>query len=214
MRVVAQAQACGYGERYGPIDVDLLFDEPTVALRGPWNVTDLVKIGPAADDLDDRFDYHLDFPGSTLEPGCDYERWTKRISGDSDPVVYGHVASDPAHPGMLALQYWFFYTYNEFNNLHEGDWEMIQLNFDAADAGEAIDEEPVTVGYSSALRAPSAPTGARTSSSWSTAPIPSSTQVPARTRTSTPMRCTSAAPPRRVWAATTHADLISSSARP
>ena len=149
VRVVAQAQECGYGERYGPIDVDLLFDEPTVALRGPWNVTDLVKIGPAAGDLDNRFDYHLDFPGSTLEPGCDYERWTKRISGESDPVVYGHVASDPAHPGRLGLQYWFFYTYNEFNNLHEGDWEMIQLNFDAADAGEAIDEEPVAVGYSS-----------------------------------------------------------------
>ncbi len=137
------------GREYGPIDVDLLFDEPTVALRGPWNVTDLVKIGPTADDLDDRFDYHLDFPGSTLEPGCDYERWTKRLSGGSDPAVYAHVATDPAHPGMLALQYWFFYTYNEFNNLHEGDWEMIQLNFDAADAGEAIDEEPVAIGYSS-----------------------------------------------------------------
>ena len=118
-------------------------------MRGPWNVTDLVKIGPAADDLDNRFDYHLDFPGSTLEPGCDYERWTKRLIEGSDPAVYAHVANEPAHPGKLALQYWLFYTYNEFNNLHEGDWEMIQLNFDAADAGEAIDEEPVTIGYSS-----------------------------------------------------------------
>ena len=27
---------CGPGEPYEPIDVDLLFDEPTVALRGPW----------------------------------------------------------------------------------------------------------------------------------------------------------------------------------
>ncbi len=149
VRIVEQAQTCGYGERYGPIDVDLLFDEPTVALRGPWNVSDLVKIGPAAADLDDRFEYHLDFPGSTLEPGCDYERWTQRLVEGSDPAVYAHIATEPARPGELALQYWLFYTYNEFNNLHEGDWEMIQLNFEAADARAALDEEPVAVGYSS-----------------------------------------------------------------
>ena len=62
-------------------------------------------------------------------------------------------------------------------------------------------------------RAPSAPTGARTSSSSSTAPIPSSTRVPARTRTSTPRRCTSAARRRPAWVATTHVDLTSSSDR-
>ena len=132
VRIVEQAQECGYGEKYGPIDVDLLFDEPTVALRGPWNVTDLVKIGPAAVDLDDRFEYHLDFPGERLEPGCDYERWTRRLRREPSPTVFAHVATEPARPGKVALQYWLFYTYNEFNNLHEGDWEMIQLNFDAA----------------------------------------------------------------------------------
>ena len=26
-----------------------------------------------------------------------------------------------------------FYVYNDWNNLHEGDWEMIQLNFQADD---------------------------------------------------------------------------------
>jgi hypothetical protein len=29
------------------------------------------------------------------------------------------VATDPAHPGTLALQYWFFYVFNDFNNKHE-----------------------------------------------------------------------------------------------
>ena len=48
---------------------------------------------------------------------------------------------DKARPGKLALQYWFFYVYNHFNNLHEGDWEMIQLNFDAASArGGAVED--------------------------------------------------------------------------
>ena len=62
--------------------------------------------------------------------------------------MYAHVVSDPAYPGRLALQYWMFYVYNDWNNLHEGDWEMIQLNFDAASAAEALHETPVEVGYS------------------------------------------------------------------
>jgi hypothetical protein len=53
------------------------------------------------------------------------------------------------HPGKLALQYWFFYVFNDFNNTHEGDWEMIQLDFDAADAAEALNEEPTAIGHSS-----------------------------------------------------------------
>ena len=149
VRLVEQAQQCGYGESYEPIDVDLLFDEPTVALRGPWNRIDLVKIGPAAEDLVGLFEYHLDFPGDALDPRCDYERWAARITRDSEPTVYAHVASDPSHPGKLALQYWFFYVFNDFNNLHEGDWELIQLVFDADDAEGALEADPVAVGYSS-----------------------------------------------------------------
>src|SRR5262245_39364032 len=49
--LVEQTHECGHGEPYEPIDVKVLFDQPTVALRGPWNPTDLVKIAPAADDL-------------------------------------------------------------------------------------------------------------------------------------------------------------------
>ena len=52
----------------------MLFDEPTVALRGPWNRTDLVKIAPEAADLHNRYEYHLDFPGDPLDAGCDYEK--------------------------------------------------------------------------------------------------------------------------------------------
>jgi hypothetical protein len=149
VRLVEQPEECGPGEPWKPTDVDVLFDEPTVALRGPWNTTDLVKIAPSAADLDDRFEYHLDFPGDALDPGCDYERWARRLTEGGSPTVYAHVAGEPGHPGKLALQYWFFYPFNEFNNLHEGDWEMIQLVFEADDAAEALTEDPVSVGYSS-----------------------------------------------------------------
>ena len=102
VRLVAQAQECGPGEPYEPIDVDALLDEPTVALRGPWGSDDLVKIAPAADDLTaGRYEYHLDFPGNALDPGCGYERWARphharargrRSTRTSRPI--------PQHPGQ------------------------------------------------------------------------------------------------------------------
>ena len=149
VRLVEQLEECGPGEPYEPMDVDSLFEDSTVALRGPWNAFDLVKIGPSADDLAGLFEYHLDFPGSALEPGCTYELWARRLTEGAEPTVYAHVATDPGAPGKLALQYWFFYAFNDFNNTHEGDWEMIQLVFDAADAAEALEEDPVEIGYSS-----------------------------------------------------------------
>jgi hypothetical protein len=150
VRLVEQAEECGPGEPYIPLDVDALFDQATVALRGPWAPTDLVKIGPTANDLVGHYEYHLDFPGRALDPGCDYERWQDRlIAAGGRSAVYAHVATDRDHPGQLALQYWFFYAFNDFNNKHEGDWEMIQLDFDASDAAEALGKEPTGVGYSS-----------------------------------------------------------------
>ena len=118
-------------------------------LPGPWNRTDLVKIGPSASDLVDRYEYHLDFPGDPLDAGCDYELWSRRLTKSTQPTVYAHVATEAGYPGKLALQYWFFYPFNDFNNTHEGDWEMTQLVFDAADAAEALTKDPVRVGYSS-----------------------------------------------------------------
>ena len=150
VRVVEQPEECGPGEPYEPMDVDHLFDERTVALRGPWNDTDLVKIAPTAKDLARLYEYHLDFPGNPLDAGCSYELWARRITAGATPVVYAHVATDPAYPGRVALQYWFFYAFNDFNNTHEGDWEMIQLVFDGEDAEAALAApHPVEVGYSS-----------------------------------------------------------------
>jgi hypothetical protein len=149
VRLVEQAEECGHGEPYEPMDVNLLFDEPTVALRGPWNAVDLIEVGPSADVLGrGLYEYHLDFPGDALNPGCTYERWARRLTEGHEPAVYAHVATDPGYPGQLALQYWLFYAYNDWNNLHEGDWEMIQLVFEADSAREALSRDPSSIGYS------------------------------------------------------------------
>jgi hypothetical protein len=148
VRLVADTGSCEPDKPYQPIDVNVLFGEPTVALTGPWS-SDVVKIAPEAKDLGARlFGYHLDFPGNALRPGCDYLDWESRLTEGKTPTVYAHVVTDPEQPGSLALQYWLFYVFNDWNNLHEGDWEMIQLVFDAPTAEEALGTEPVEVGYS------------------------------------------------------------------
>jgi hypothetical protein len=149
VRLVSQAKECGPGEPYRPIDVKVLFGADTVSLRGPWNRTDLLAIGPTAAQVGKGLDgYHLDFPGDALNPGCTYEQWERTISAGTRPTVYAHVVTEPRHPGKLALQYWLFYVFNDWNNPHEGDWEMIQLDFDASTAAEALHERPLEVGYS------------------------------------------------------------------
>ena len=149
VRLVEQLEECGSGEPYEPSDIDAYLDEETVSLRGPWRSNDLVEIAPGAGALGEGlYEYNLDFPGDALSPGCDYERWARRITDDTDPTVYAHVVADPEHPDRLALQYWLFYAFNDWNNLHEGDWEMVQLLFDAASTEEALAGAPTEIGYS------------------------------------------------------------------
>jgi Vacuolar protein sorting-associated protein 62 len=142
-------QECGSGEAYEPTDIDLLMGNDEIALRGPWDRTNVVKVAPRSGDLArGLFDYHLDFPGDTLEPGCTYEEWSKRLIAKGAPTTYARVVTEPGRLGKLALQYWFFYPFNDWNNAHEGDWEMIQLVFDAETAEQARARHPVEVGYS------------------------------------------------------------------
>ena len=149
VRLVEQPEECGPGEPYEPIDVEAIFDEETVSLRGPWRSNDLVEIAPSGDDLGrGLYEYNLDFPGDALNPGCDYELWARRITEGTEPTVYAHVAQEAAYPDRLSLQYWLYYPFNDWNNLHEGDWEMIQLVFPAGSAEEALEVEPLEVGYS------------------------------------------------------------------
>src|SRR4051812_24613613 len=149
VRLVQQDEPCGHGEAYQPTDVNAVLGNTDVALRGPWDTTNVVKVAPTAQDLSKGlFGYHLDFPGNALSPGCTYDEWSHQISASSPATVYAHIAAEPAHPGQLALQYWFFYVFNDFNDKHEGDWEMIQLNFDASDAAEALTKNPSEVGFS------------------------------------------------------------------
>jgi len=141
-----QLAVCGDGEPYVPVAVETVLGRDDVVLRGPDG--GVVTPAPTAADLAGRGDgYYLDFPGRPLTPGCDYDRWARSLPGSSEPTVYARVATDPDHPGMLALQYWFFYVYNDWNDRHEGDWEMIQLLFPAESAQQALTTTPLSVAF-------------------------------------------------------------------
>jgi hypothetical protein len=150
VRLKEQPGSCDIGEPYKPTDIDLLMGNDEVALRGPWDTTNIVKVAPRAADLErGLFEYHLDFPGDALRPGCTYEQWEARLAATGvPPTAYARAVAEAGKPGKLALQYWFFYVYNDWNNKHEGDWEMIQLVFDADTPQQALTRPPVEVGYS------------------------------------------------------------------
>ncbi len=137
------------GEQYLPASIDIVLDNPHVALRQVGVDNPVLIVGPTSQDLFDMGEaFFIDFPGDAFEPDCLYERDFQRYNGGRNTVVYAHVATQQDHPDKLAVQYWFFYYYNRYNNLHEGDWEGIQLLFDVGTVAEALQTEPTSIGYS------------------------------------------------------------------
>lgn len=147
--VKAQEDECDtYGEPYRPMRVDALLDNEQIALRMVGNRDPVVKWGPSAADIAELGQgFYLDFPGASLTPGCTYERDFRRFTEGMRPAVYAHVATQADEPDQLALQYWIYWYYNDWNNKHESDWEFIQIVFPASSAQEALNVEPTSVGY-------------------------------------------------------------------
>ena len=129
------------GEPYLPLAVDHVLGRDDVVLRDALGAE--VKRAPTIADLAAAGEeWALDLPGDALSPGCTYEEWAKSLG--ADPVVYGRVVRDRA---KVIAQYWLFYVYNDWNDRHEGDWEMIQLVFDAATVAEAMTKGPALYAY-------------------------------------------------------------------
>ncbi|TCO50256.1 hypothetical protein EV646_102330 [Kribbella antiqua] len=149
VRLQEDSSNCANGEQFQPTDVEAVLGDQQVALRGPWRPPDLVKPQPEGKDIRLGFPGHfLDFPGDPLRPGCTYAEWSARINAAHPATVYAHVVRDPAFPGQISLEYWFFYVFNDYNNTHEGDWESILLVFDAATPAAALTMDPTAVGFS------------------------------------------------------------------
>jgi hypothetical protein len=134
-------------EQYQPTSVGTVLGNPTVTLTHDNLQTgklEEVKKAPTAGDIAGLPDgYYLDLEGEALGDTCVYAKgFEKLIAEEKAPVVtYAHIAREPNHPGFV-LQYWFFWYFNQFNDLHEGDWEGMQLSFEAETTTAALREEP------------------------------------------------------------------------
>ncbi len=144
-----QDQGCDSdGDPFDPAPVEIVLDNPEVTLRKDVPGRPVVMEGPGAQDVFDKGEeFYIDWPGNPRNPGCTYEQDYRVLTGDDAPVIYAHIAKEPGFEG-LAVQYLFFYYFNDFLNKHEGDWEMIQVAFDTDSVTEALAQEPARLAYS------------------------------------------------------------------
>ncbi|HUB37138.1 MAG TPA: hypothetical protein VL972_09965 [Solirubrobacteraceae bacterium] len=133
-------------EQYQPTSVDTVLGNPSVTLTRylPGRGLRVVGHAPSASDIAGLGgDYYLDLPGKALGDTCVYARDFAALlrAGRAPAIVYAHIAREAGHPGFV-VQYWFFWYFNQFNDLHEGDWEGMQIAFDASSPAQALTEEP------------------------------------------------------------------------
>ena len=141
----------GGGEPYVPLPVEMVLDNPRVLVRNGADGDKVLATGVSAQQLATFGpETYLDFPGDPRRPGCTYETDERaRIEEIGlKPTTYAHIVFDEAGH-RLALQYWFYWYFNDWNNTHESDWEMIQLMWDdVASVEQALDQPPTRIGYS------------------------------------------------------------------
>ena len=142
------------GEGYFPAPVDFLFDNPDIKLRindadeqvddtimaEGFSKQDLVNAGPET---------YLDFPGNPRKPECQYEDYFRQKVEELglEPTTYAKIIIDEA-ARRLYIEYWFYYYFNDWNNTHESDWEMITVIFDGVlSVEDALTVSPSRVGY-------------------------------------------------------------------
>jgi hypothetical protein len=133
-------------EQYDPTSVDTVLGNPAVVLQRdvPGQGLRDVKRAPTAQDLAGLgAEYYLDLNGDPLGETCVYSRDFEALkaAGGAPFVTYAHIAREAGHSGF-ALQYWTFWYFNQFNDLHEADWEGLQITFDADSPEQALEEGP------------------------------------------------------------------------
>ena len=134
------------GEQYQPTEVETVLGNPEVTLLKEVQGEGLVEVmkGPEAEDIAGLGGNHyLDLPGDPLGDTCVYAKAFagQLADGDAPVVIYAHIGREQGHPGFV-LQYWFYWYFNQFNDLHESDWEGMQLSFDAETPEQALSQDP------------------------------------------------------------------------
>lgn len=133
-------------EQYEPTSVDTVLGNQSDWLEKFVDGEGLEKVrrAPTAADIAGLGeDYYLNLDGEALGDTCVYARDFEQLKdeGRAPVTTYAHIAREPGHSGFV-MQYWFFWYFNQFNDLHEGDWEGMQISFEADSPAAALGEEP------------------------------------------------------------------------
>jgi hypothetical protein len=139
----------GLIEHYEPTQIETLIDQSLVrdinnsSFQEKASISSLLRWSKSV--------YYLDLVGLTpsIEHYDDYLRSYVEIKNRYKPSVYARI-SEQIEDGYTVLQYWLFYYFNDWRDYHEGDWELVQLNFTGKTAKEIIEagEEPLSAAYS------------------------------------------------------------------
>jgi hypothetical protein len=124
------------GEGYFPSPVDFIFDNPDIVLKavteGDPTEDVVISAGLTPQELATAGpNTYVDFPGNPRDPGCTFEEYFKRMVDEYglEPTTYVRFVTDEAEQ-KLYVEYWFWYLFNDWNNTHETDWEMVYVVFD------------------------------------------------------------------------------------
>jgi hypothetical protein len=130
-------------EQYEPTSVSTVLGNPAVTLsridpEGSGE-TPITRAPTAVDIAGKGSDYYLNLRGDPVGDTCVYARDFARLKreGKAPPTTYAHIAHQVGRSGLV-VQYWFFWYFNQFNDLHEGDWEGMQIAFEAETPREAL----------------------------------------------------------------------------
>jgi hypothetical protein len=136
------------GEQYQPTTVGTMLGNPEVTLDHFGRVGETVlNTAPNAGEIAGLGkSYYLNLPGTPLNAGCTYAKDFQSLerAHQAPAITYAHIAHERGIRGLV-VEYWFFWYFNQFNDLHEGDWEGMQIAFDANTPKEALRRGPYEI---------------------------------------------------------------------
>ncbi len=137
----------GREENFQPDPVQLMINSSFIRnLRNP----DFYEKAAVAELMHwSRNEYYLDIADSCpqINSIADYKAVYDLVKENFHPTIYARVKNSIDY---TIIQYWLFYYLNDWRNIHEGDWELVQLHFPKHTAKELLvnDLSPVSAAYS------------------------------------------------------------------
>ena len=136
-------------EHYEPVQVEILIENAFIRdINNPSfseqaNIANLLQWS--------NYIYYLDILNleAAIKSTGEYETSYDSIKSHYQPTVYTRLVENPDEDYTI-IQYWMFYYCNDWRNFHEGDWELVQLNFPGKTIKNILETgiEPVFAAYS------------------------------------------------------------------